>query len=186
MNPYVRFAAMIVTSTIVMFGLMYLNTYQLDHIFWSQTRAWMALLMGATMAIVMLAFMQHMLSKRGLNLAIFVGSALVFAVSLWLVRSQVTVDQVSWMRAMIPHHSIAILTSRRAQHRGSARAQARRRHHRGAGARDRRDEDADRRTRPRPLSLPRRPDRPPWRHSFGAGARLSRLVPDRPIPYAVA
>jgi uncharacterized protein (DUF305 family) len=39
---------------------------------------------------------------------------MIFAVSLWLVRSQATIDDVSWMRAMIPHHSIAILTSERA------------------------------------------------------------------------
>lgn len=42
-------------------------------------------------------------------------SAIVFVGALWLVRSQSTVDDVSWMRAMIPHHSIAILTSERAQ-----------------------------------------------------------------------
>jgi uncharacterized protein (DUF305 family) len=33
---------------------------------------------------------------------------------LWLVRSQITVDDVSYMKAMIPHHSIAIMTSKRA------------------------------------------------------------------------
>jgi uncharacterized protein (DUF305 family) len=38
----------------------------------------------------------------------------VFAAALWLVRSQETVDDVSYMKAMIPHHSIAILTSERA------------------------------------------------------------------------
>jgi uncharacterized protein (DUF305 family) len=38
----------------------------------------------------------------------------VFAGALWLVRSQASVDQVSYMKAMIPHHSIAILTSERA------------------------------------------------------------------------
>jgi len=43
---YARFATMIATSTVVMFGLMYLNTYAIDHVFFSQTRAWMALLMG--------------------------------------------------------------------------------------------------------------------------------------------
>ena len=53
MNGYARFGAMIATSTIVMFGLMYLNTYQFDHVFFSQTRAYMALVMGATMAVVM-------------------------------------------------------------------------------------------------------------------------------------
>ncbi|MFM9425536.1 hypothetical protein RCH10_001972 [Variovorax sp. GrIS 2.14] len=114
MTPYKRFAAMVVVSTIVMFGLMYLNTFELDHVFFSETRAYMALLMGATMAVVMLAFMLHMLQNRGANVGIAVVSGLIFAASLWLVRSQATVDDVSYMRAMIPHHSIAIMTSKRA------------------------------------------------------------------------
>lgn len=114
MNPYRRFAAMVAVSTVVMFWLMYLNTYQLDHVFFSQTRAWMALLMGAAMAVVMLAFMTNMLHNRRANIGIAVGGVLVFALSLWLVRSQATVDQVSYMKAMIPHHSIAIMTSRKA------------------------------------------------------------------------
>ena len=113
-GSYGRFAAMIATSTAVMLGLMYLNTYALDHVFWSQTRFWMALVMGATMAIVMLAFMLHMYRNRMANAAIFIGAALVFAGSLYMVRSQATVSDVSWMKAMIPHHSIAILTSERA------------------------------------------------------------------------
>lgn len=111
---YWRFFAMIITSTVVMFGLMYLNTYAIDHVFFSETRSYMALYMGAVMAIIMLAFMLGMYSNRGVNIAIFAGSALVFAVSLFLVRSQSTVDDTAWMRAMIPHHSIAILTSERA------------------------------------------------------------------------
>lgn len=114
MKMYGRFAAMIATSTLVMFGLMYLNTYQLDHVTFSETRSWMALLMGAAMAIVMLSFMLRMMENRRVNLAIYLVSAVVFAGSLWLVRSQATVDQVSYMKAMIPHHSIAILTSERA------------------------------------------------------------------------
>ncbi len=112
---YWRFAAMIATSTVVMFGLMYLNTYAVEHIFWSETRAWMALLMGATMAFIMLAFMMGMYKNMRLNIAIFAGAIVVFAGSLWLVRSQVTVDDVDYMSAMIPHHSIAIMTSKRAQ-----------------------------------------------------------------------
>ena len=114
MNPYVKFTIMILTSTVVMFIMMYFNTYQWDHIYFSETRAYMALYMGAVMAVIMLAFMLGMYSNRGVNIAIFAGSALVFAVSLFLVRSQSTVDDTAWMRAMIPHHSIAILTSERA------------------------------------------------------------------------
>ena len=60
MNPYVKFTLMILTSTIVMFIMMYFNTYQLDHVYFSETRAYMALYMGAVMAIIMLAFMSNM------------------------------------------------------------------------------------------------------------------------------
>jgi Na+/proline symporter len=111
---YTTFAQMIVAGTIIMFGLMYLNTYSVDHIFFSETRAFMALIMGATMAIVMLAFMWKMYPNKGVNVGILVGSLAVFLVSLWLVRSQATVGDVAYMRAMIPHHSIALLTSERA------------------------------------------------------------------------
>lgn len=112
---YWRFAAMIATSTVVMYAIMYLNTYAFEHVLWSETRAWMALLMGAVMAIVMLGFMLNMYKKKMLNIAIFGGSALVFALTLWLVRSQATVGDSDYMKAMIPHHSIAIMTSERAQ-----------------------------------------------------------------------
>lgn len=114
-NPYARFAAMIATSTIVMFCLMYLNTYALAHLRFSETRTYMALYMGAAMAIIMLAFMRGMYAHRAANIAIFAGSAVIFAGALFLLRSQVTVQDASYMRAMIPHHSIAILTSERAE-----------------------------------------------------------------------
>ncbi|WP_424138111.1 DUF305 domain-containing protein [Roseomonas chloroacetimidivorans] len=111
---YARFGAMILTSTVVMFGLMYLNTYAFEHVFYSQTRTWMALLMGATMAVIMMLFMLKMYHDKRVNLAIIIGSMVVFAASLFLVRSQATVGDVAYMKAMIPHHSIAIMTSERA------------------------------------------------------------------------
>lgn len=114
MNVYARFGTMIATSTVVMFGLMYLNTYQVGHVVFSETRTYMALMMGAVMAVIMLAFMLHMHTNRRVNIGIFVGSAIIFFLTLWLVRSQETVDDVSYMKSMIPHHSVAILTSKRA------------------------------------------------------------------------
>ncbi|GAP37808.1 DUF305 domain-containing protein [Piscinibacter sakaiensis] len=114
-HPCRRFLAMVAASTVVMFGLMYLNTERLDHVFFSETRAFMALVMGAAMALVMLPFMHAMLPDRRAKLAIGLGSVAVFAGALWLVRSQATVDEVSYMKAMIPHHSIALLTSSRAE-----------------------------------------------------------------------
>jgi uncharacterized protein (DUF305 family) len=111
---YVRFVAMIATSTVVMFGLMYLNTYAFSHIQFSETRAYMALYMGAAMAMVMLAFMWRMYTNRAANFGIVGASVILITSALFLVRSQSTVDDASWMKAMIPHHSIAILTSERA------------------------------------------------------------------------
>ena len=111
---YARFGAMILTSTLVMFALTYTNSYSLDHVRWSEVRFYMALLMGAAMAIVMLAYMWGMHQNLGYNIGI-IGAALILGVfALWLSRSQHFVDDQEYMRGMIPHHSIAILTSERA------------------------------------------------------------------------
>ena len=98
-----------------MFALTYLNTYEIAHVTFSETRAYMVLYMGAAMAVVMLTFMLGMYANRRANIAIYLASALIFAGAVYLVRSQDTVQDVSYMEAMIPHHSIAILTSRRAE-----------------------------------------------------------------------
>jgi hypothetical protein len=106
---------MIGVSTALMFLLTYLTTYSPDHLYFNETRLYMSLIMGAAMAVVMLLFMHGMYEDKGKNLVIVVACACVFALSLWLVRSQARIDDVAYMKAMIPHHSIAILTSRRAQ-----------------------------------------------------------------------
>ena len=111
---YWRFGAMIATSVVVMFAIKYLSTYSWSHVWYSEMRTYMALMMGGAMAAVMLGFMLGMYRDRRINVAIFAGAAVVFGVSLWLVRSQATVQDASYMRSMIPHHSIAILTSERA------------------------------------------------------------------------
>jgi hypothetical protein len=106
---------MIATAIVVMFGLTYLNTYELSHVRWSETRVYMALLMGGAMAIIMLAFMSGMYKNRALNAGIVVGGLVLIALGTFLVRTQTTVEDRSYMRAMIPHHSIAILTSERSE-----------------------------------------------------------------------
>ena len=112
---YLKFGAMILTSMIAMYVLMYLNSYELSHVRWSETRFYMTLIMGAAMAVIMLSFMRDMYKSRKTNMAIYIASLVVFVLSLFLVRSQTTVGDSSWMSAMIPHHSIAILTSENAQ-----------------------------------------------------------------------
>lgn len=112
---YVRFGLMIATSTAVMFVLTYTNAFAVEHVRWSEERFYMALLMGAAMALVMLAFMRSMMYKnRALNLVVVAVAVVLGGTALFLSRSQVLVDDQSYMKAMIPHHSIAILTSERA------------------------------------------------------------------------
>jgi len=114
-KSYSNFFIMIGVSGVLMYAVMYLNTYQLGHVFFSETRLYMTLLMVATMAVVMFYFMKSMYRNNAINVLILLGSIILFATSLFLVRSQVLVDDVDWLEGMIPHHSIAILTSERAQ-----------------------------------------------------------------------
>jgi len=115
-GSYIRFFAMIGTSMVVMFFLMYLHSYKLlEHAWFSETRLFMTLIMGGGMMIVMLLFMLGMYRSAAKNLAVIGGALVLLAAGIGLVRSQITVSDVDFMEGMIPHHSIAILTSTRAQ-----------------------------------------------------------------------
>ncbi len=112
---YLLFGAMIATSTTAMFLLTYTNAFSLDHVRWSEERFYMALLMGSAMAIIMLLFMWAMMYRNiKVNVAIILTALVVGGAALGLSRSQVLVDDIAYMDGMIPHHSIAILTSERA------------------------------------------------------------------------
>ena len=109
------FFAMIATSIVTMFVLKYSNIYEADHAFFSQTRMWMALMMGMAMIVIMLGFMWGMYKTFATKVVVMVGAIAGFFLFLFLARSQSTVGDEAWMKAMIPHHSIAVLTSRRAE-----------------------------------------------------------------------
>lgn len=112
---YMKFFGMILTSAIFMYIVMYLNTYVYDHVFFSEMRLYMTILSTCVMAVVMLGFMMHMLQNKKINISVVAVSAVVvFVASLVLMRNQTTIDDVDYMEGMIPHHSIAILTSKRA------------------------------------------------------------------------
>ena len=116
MRNYKKFFAMIGTSMLLMYFLTYLNSSQiLEHAWFSETRLFMTLIMGSVMTVVMLVFMWNMYNNTKVNIAIFIGAGILFISAIWLVRSQVTVNDVDYMEGMIPHHSIAILTSEHAQ-----------------------------------------------------------------------
>jgi hypothetical protein len=109
-----RFVAMIATSTFIMFFLMYQLVYQADHLRFSVNRLVAALVMGSVMAIVMLGFMWSMYEGARARIAVLVGAALLAAVLLSINRSQTLISDVTFMGAMIPHHSIAINNARKA------------------------------------------------------------------------
>ena len=112
---YGRFLLMLLLSFTAMYITMYLNTYKLDHVYFSMTRFYMACLGIAAMAVIMLSLMLHMYRNRKKNMAIYAGSFLLFVSALFLVRAQEPIGDVLYMKAMIPHHSIAIMTSKRAE-----------------------------------------------------------------------
>lgn len=110
---YLRFAAMILTSMVFMYFVMFVGSWELSHVRFSQSRIFMAVTMGGTMGLVMLAWMLNMYRNVKGNIAIVVVSLLLLGGGIALDRSQATVDDVSFMQAMIPHHSLAITRSER-------------------------------------------------------------------------
>ena len=114
MNKYARFGLMILTSTVIMYFMMFVNVNEFDHVQISQTRIYMAVMMGAIMAIIMMGFMWKMYDNKKLNTAILVLSVVLAIGSFGFIQTQAGVDDTAWMKAMIPHHSTAILTSENA------------------------------------------------------------------------
>lgn len=113
-NAYTKFILMLSASFVAMYITMFLNTYEIDHVYFSLTRFYMTCLGISAMAVIMLLFMLKMYKNKKKNIAILLGSFLLFVSALTLVRNQTPIDDVLYMKAMIPHHSIAILTSKRA------------------------------------------------------------------------
>lgn len=109
-----RFAAMIATSTFIMFFLMYQLIYSLDHATFSVNRLVASLLMGCVMTLVMLSFMWSMYKGVGTKIAVVVLAALLGVLLLLANRSQSLIGDVGFMQSMIPHHSIAINNARNA------------------------------------------------------------------------
>lgn len=114
-NNYKTFFLMLACSFVAMYITMYLNTYAIDHVYFSLTRFYMTCLGISTMAVIMWFFMRNMYKNKKKNIAILAGSFMLFVAALSLVRVQKPIiGDILWMKAMIPHHSIAILTSERA------------------------------------------------------------------------
>ena len=111
---WLRFAAMIAASTFIMFFLMYQLIFTVDHAMFSINRLIASLVMGCVMTVVMLSFMWSMYKGNTTKIIVLVVGCLGFASLLLLNRSQAAVSDTSFMKSMIPHHSIAINNARKA------------------------------------------------------------------------
>lgn len=111
---YGKFAVMMLLGFFIMYIVMFLNLADIDHYQTSLTRIYMTLLMVSPMAFYMMAMMWNMYPSKKTNFAILAGSAVVFSVTLWALRAQQPIGDLQYMKAMIPHHSSAILTSKQA------------------------------------------------------------------------
>lgn len=113
-KPYIRFLVMMIVSFIIMYAVMFLNADVFDHVMISMTRTYMTILMIAPMALFMLLFMWSMYKIKLLNYIIIGISVIIFSCTLYMLRNQVLIADVQWMKAMIPHHSSAIMVSQKA------------------------------------------------------------------------
>ncbi|WP_018480072.1 DUF305 domain-containing protein [Pontibacter roseus] len=111
---YMKFLSMLGVSFVIMYGVMYLNADKFDHVYLNLNRLYMALLMVAPMALVMLGFMSSMYKDKKLNSIIVAVGVVAFAGSLFMLRKQALVDDKQFLKSMIPHHSSAILVSQEA------------------------------------------------------------------------
>jgi len=114
-NMYLRFGAMILTGMVVMYFVMFIGSWEWSHVRWSESRMFMALAMGGTMGLIMLAWMLNMYRNTKANVAVVVVSLLLLGGGAFLDRTQTTVQDSAFMSGMIPHHSLAITRSERAE-----------------------------------------------------------------------
>jgi uncharacterized protein (DUF305 family) len=111
---YKKFTLMMLVSFLIMYAVMFLNMDKLSHYYTSTTRIYMSLLMVSPMAVLMLTMMGKMYPNKKINKAIIIGSIFLFAAVLAALRTQTPIGDVQYMKAMIPHHSSAIMVSKHA------------------------------------------------------------------------
>lgn len=111
---YKKFALIMFISFICMYGVMFLNIVELNHFYISATRIYMAILMVSVMAVVMILMMGKMYPDKKMNVGIVITGIVIFTLTLAALRTQTPIGDIQYMKAMIPHHSSAIMTSENA------------------------------------------------------------------------
>jgi len=113
-NAYASLAVQTIVSGIIMYLVMFVMIDSLDSFFNNLNMLYMTLMMVAPMVVLMIVAMWHMFPSKAANVALLVGSLVIFAGSFALIRTQTTIGDTAFLRSMIPHHSGAILMCREA------------------------------------------------------------------------
>lgn len=106
---YLKFGAILLVSLGLMWVLSMSMVRSIDHFYFNLSNFWMALLMVAAMAIVMLIGMWAMFKSTKTNIALLVGFAVLAVGVFALGRTETFVGNEQFLESMIPHHSRAIL-----------------------------------------------------------------------------
>jgi hypothetical protein len=114
-NHYARLGVELAIDFVVMYLVMYTMIATARHFQFNINNLYMTLMMVAPMAIVMLVSMRSMFPNPRLNWKIIAAALAVFIASFMGMRTQAGVGDKEFLRAMIPHHSGAILMCREAR-----------------------------------------------------------------------
>ncbi|MDQ8756772.1 DUF305 domain-containing protein [Sphingosinicella sp. LHD-64] len=113
-SHYAMLALNLVLSTAIMYLVMFAMVDGAGDLYNNLNMFYMALMMVAPMAVLMLVMMRQMYRNTGLNLALHAGFTLLFMLAFLGIRGQAGIGDAQFLRSMIPHHSGAILMCREA------------------------------------------------------------------------
>jgi len=105
---------MFTLSLVVMFFTMYAMIWVWGHFYLNINKVYMALLMVGAMGLVNLVTMYGMYKSRNTKYWVLAISLVVVLGSFILIRNQTGVGNRQFLKAMIPHHSSAILMCEKA------------------------------------------------------------------------
>lgn len=106
---YAKFGVILLVSLGLMWVLSMSMVRSINHFYFNLSNFWMALVMVAAMAVVMVVGMWSMFKNTKVNIALLAGFVLLFVGAFALGRTETFVGNEQFLKSMIPHHSRAIL-----------------------------------------------------------------------------
>lgn len=113
-SPYRDLGIMTAAHIGIMYVAMFAMIDRAGYFYNNTNMLYMALLMAAPVTLIMVFSMRHMYPDARINMAVGLACVLLTAGSFYAIRAQIGVGDAQFIRAMIPHHSGAILMCREA------------------------------------------------------------------------